>query len=50
VFQDTILKVLCLGKCFQHLIKEKSVLDENEDIPNHIISDTFKQKPDLLDE
>jgi hypothetical protein len=49
VFQDTIIKVLCLGKCFHHLIKEKSGLDENEDIPDHFIPDTFKQETDLLD-
>jgi hypothetical protein len=48
-FQDTIIQVLCLGKCFQHLIKEKSGLDENEDIPDHFIPDTFKQEIDLLD-
>ena len=34
-FQDTIIKVLCLGKCFQHLIKDKSGLSKNEDLPEH---------------
>ena len=28
-FQDTIMKVLCLAKSFQHLIKEKSGLSES---------------------
>jgi hypothetical protein len=50
VFHDTIIQVLCLGKCFQHLLKEKAGLDENEDIPDHFIPDTFKQETDLLDE
>jgi hypothetical protein len=50
VFQDTIIKVLCPGKCFQHLTKEKTGLDKNEDIPDHFITDTFKQETDLLDE
>jgi hypothetical protein len=50
VFQDTIIKVLCLGKCFQYLIREKSELDENEDIPKQFLPDTFKQETDLLDE
>jgi hypothetical protein len=50
VFQDTIIKVSCLGTCFQHSIKEKSGLDENEDITDHFIPNTFKQETDLLDE
>ena len=29
-FQDTIIKVLCLGKCFQILIKEKSGLNQDQ--------------------
>ena len=35
-FQDTIMKVLCLGKCFQILINEKSGLNEGEDLPKHL--------------
>ena len=31
-FQDTIIKVICLGKCFQHLIKDKSGIIKNEDL------------------
>ena len=50
VFQDTLMKVLCLGKCFQHLVKEKSGLSKNEDLPEHLIPSTFKEETDLLDE
>jgi hypothetical protein len=32
-FQDTIMKVLCLGKCFQILLKEKSGLNQDQIIP-----------------
>ena len=49
-FQDTLMKVLCLGKCFQHLVKEKSGLSKNEDLPEHLIPSTFKEETDLLDE
>jgi hypothetical protein len=50
LYSKTIIKVLCLEKCFQQLIKEKAGLDENEDIPDHFIPDTFKPETDLLDE
>ena len=49
-FRILLLKVLCLGKCFQHLIKEKSGLCKNEDLPEHLIPSTFKEETDLLDE
>jgi hypothetical protein len=49
-FQDTLMKVLCLGKCFQHLIKERSGLRKNEDLPEHLIPSTFKEETELLDE
>ena len=49
-FQDTIIKVICLGKCFQHLIKDKSGISKNEDLPEHLIPSTFKEETDLLDE
>jgi hypothetical protein len=37
-------------KCFQQSIKQKSGSNENEDIQDHFIPDTFKQETDLLDE
>ena len=32
VFQDSIIKVICLGKCFKTLIKEKAGLDVHADM------------------
>jgi hypothetical protein len=49
-FQDTIMKVLCLGKCFQILLKEKSGLNQDQIIPEQLIPSTFQEETDLLNE
>jgi hypothetical protein len=43
-FQDTIIKVLCLGKTFLNLIKENNGLNEYDGIIEHMISITFNEK------
>jgi hypothetical protein len=40
-FQDTIIKVLCLGKSFLNLIKENHGLNEDDVIAEHMIPTTF---------
>jgi hypothetical protein len=37
-FQDTIIRVLCLGKSFLNLIKENHELNEDDVIAEHMIS------------
>ena len=49
-FQDTIIKVLCLGKCFQILIKEKSGLNQDQVLQEQLIPSTFQEETDFLDE
>jgi hypothetical protein len=48
VFQDSIIKVICLGKCFKMLIKEKSVLEEHVDVTEQLIPFTFEEETNLL--
>jgi hypothetical protein len=44
-FQDTIIKVLCLGKSFLNLIKENHELHEDvDDISQHMIPTTFNEE------
>ena len=38
------MKVLCLGKCFQLLIKEKLGLSKDEELPSHLL---IKEKSGL---
>jgi hypothetical protein len=40
-FQDTIIKVLCLGKSFLNMIKENHGLHENDVIEEHMIPTTI---------
>jgi hypothetical protein len=47
-FQDTIIKVLCLGKSFLNLIKENHGLNEDDVIPEHMIPTTFNEETELL--
>jgi hypothetical protein len=47
-FQDTIIKVLCLGKSFLNLIKENHGLHEDDVIAQHIIPTTFHEETELL--
>jgi hypothetical protein len=43
-FQDTIIKVLCLGKSFFNLIKENHGLHEDDEIAEHMIPTTFNEE------
>jgi hypothetical protein len=47
-FQDTIIKVLCLGKSFFNLIKENHGLHEDDDIAEHMIPTTFNEETEFL--
>jgi hypothetical protein len=47
-FQDTIIKVLCLGKSFLYLIKEYHGLHEDDDIAEHMIPTTFNEATEIL--
>jgi hypothetical protein len=49
-FQDTIIKVLCLGKCFQISIREKFGLKEDVGIAEQQIPTTFNEETDFLGE
>ena len=44
------MKVLCLGKCFQILLKEKSGLNQDQIIPEQLLPSTFQEETDLLNE
>jgi hypothetical protein len=37
VFQDSVIKVLCVGRSFKLLVKEKAGLDEQPDIAKGLI-------------
>jgi hypothetical protein len=47
-FQDTIIKVLCLGKSFLNLIKENHGLNEDDFIAEHMIPTTFNEETAFL--
>jgi hypothetical protein len=47
-FQDTIIKVLCLGKSFLNLIKENHRLHEDDVIAEHMIPTTCNEKTEFL--
>jgi hypothetical protein len=47
-FQDTIIKVLCLGKSFLNLIKENHGLNEDDVIAEHMIPTTFNEETEFL--
>jgi hypothetical protein len=49
-FQETIIKVLSLGKCFQLLIKEKLGLSEGDKLTEQQILFTIKEETDMLDD
>jgi hypothetical protein len=42
--QDTIIKVLCLGKSFLNLMKENHGLHEDDVIAEHMIPTTFNEE------
>jgi hypothetical protein len=48
VFQDSIIKVICLGKCFKTLIQEKSGLDDDADVAKQLIPSTFEEETIFL--
>jgi hypothetical protein len=50
IFQDSIIKVLCLGKCFKTLmlIKEKSGLHHAADVTERLIPSTFDEETNFL--
>jgi hypothetical protein len=47
-FQDTIIKVLCLGRSFLNLIKENHGLHEDDVIAEHMIPSTFDEETEFL--
>jgi hypothetical protein len=47
-FQDTIIKVLCLGKSFLTLIKQNHGLHEDYVIAEHMIPTTFNEETEFL--
>jgi hypothetical protein len=47
-FQDTIIKVLCLGKSFLKLIKENHGLNEDDGIEEHMIPTIFNEETEFL--
>jgi hypothetical protein len=47
-FQDTIIKVLCLGKSFLNLIKENHRSHEDDVITEHMIPTTFNEETEFL--
>jgi hypothetical protein len=47
-FQDTIIKVLCLGKSLLNLIKENHGLNEDDVIAEHMIPTTFNEETEFL--
>jgi hypothetical protein len=47
-FQDTIIKVLCLGKSFFNLIKENHGLHEDDEIAEHMIPTKFHEEKEFL--
>jgi hypothetical protein len=46
-FQDTIIKVLCLGNSFLNLFKENHGLHEDDDIAEHMIPTTFNEETEF---
>jgi hypothetical protein len=49
-FQDTIIKVLCLGKSFLNFIKENHGLHEDDVIAEHMIPTTFNEETEFLND
>jgi hypothetical protein len=47
-FQDTIIKLLCLGKSFFNLIKENHGLHEDDVIADYMIPTTFNEETNFL--
>jgi hypothetical protein len=47
-FQDTIIKVLCLGRSFLNLIKENHGLHEDDVIAQHMIPTTIHEETEFI--
>jgi hypothetical protein len=50
VFQDSAINLLCLGRSFKLLIKEKAGLDEQTGVAKSLIPSTFEKETRFLDE
>ena len=50
VFQDSVIKVICLGCSFKLLIKENAGLDELTDVAKSLIPSIFEEETSFLDE
>jgi hypothetical protein len=50
VFQNSIIKILCLEKYFKMLIQEKSSLSNQADVPEKLIPSTFEEETSFLNE
>jgi hypothetical protein len=48
-FQDSIIKILCLGKCFKLVLKEIHGLGEHDNIPEKLIPSTYCEENTFLD-
>jgi hypothetical protein len=48
-FQDSIIKILCLGKCFKLVLKEIHELGEHDNIPIKLVPSTFSEENTILD-
>ena len=48
-FQDSIIKILCLGKCFKLVLKELHGLGEHDNIPIKLIPSSFSEENTFLD-
>ena len=44
------MKVLCIGKCFKILFKEKSGLNQDQVLQEQLIPSTIQEETDFLDE
>jgi hypothetical protein len=49
VIQDSIIKVLCLGRSFKLLIKEMAGLDEQTHVAKGLIPSTCEEETGFLD-
>ena len=44
------MKVLCLGYCFKLIIKKRSGLSKDEELPSHLIATAFKEEMSILED
>jgi hypothetical protein len=48
VFQDSIIKIICLGKCFKTLIRDIFGLDDDAAMTEPLIPSTFEEETNFL--